>query len=171
MEEDELIEGSLMDINGDESDLLEELDQSSLIYGVNGEHFDKNGDKSGREEKTDETLNFFDNSFLNSTEKSAKLNNSTVQSRQTRNSARPNEPTKNSVQKLTQLKISTSFSLNSKKVEKNLKEAKTEKPKPVENSVRYECCECKLSFIGNTELWDHLIPIHFNKMENNVKKS
>lgn len=112
------------------------------------------------EENADDSFKFYDNSFLNSTEKSTMHNKSVVETKDTPKSSQ-------TMKKPTQLKISTCFSLNSKKDEKNTKE----KPKPVGSSVRYECCECKLDFPGNTELWDHLLAVHYHKMKNNVKKS
>ena len=117
-------------------------------------------DGFGNNENADETFNFYDNSFLNSTEKSTMHNKSVEETKDTSRSSQ-------TIKKPTQLKISTCFSLNSKKDEKNTKE----KPKTAGSSVRYECCECKLDFSGNTELWDHLLAVHYHKMKNNVKKS
>jgi hypothetical protein len=122
-----------------ESELLEELDPNI------------DDSCSELEENADESFKFYNNSFLNSTEKSEKLSNS-----------KSNKQTKKS----NQLKISTCFSLNGKKEEKN-----PGKPKSTGSSVSYECCECKINFPGNTELWDHLLAVHSNKLKSNVKKS
>lgn len=134
--------------NEDDDELLEELDPE---LGYANENLKENAD---------ETFNFYDNSFLNSTEKSTMHNKSVEETKDTSRSSK-------TIKKPTQLKISTCFSLNSKKGEKNTKE----KPKTAGSSVRYECCECKLDFPSNTELWDHLLAVHYHKMKNNVKKS
>ena len=73
------------------------------------------------------------------------------------------------MKKSTQLKISTCFSLKKERI--NSEEIKAEKQKSTKSSVSYECCECKIDFPGNTDLWDHLLAVHYHKMKNNVKKS
>ncbi|XP_070507930.1 zinc finger and BTB domain-containing protein 11-like [Chironomus tepperi] len=135
-------------LDEEESAFLEELDQK---IGTENEELDGN---------VNESFKSFNSSFLNSTEKSSKLNSSTVELKKT------NRIVKKSVQ----LKISTCFSLNSKKEDNNSKKVKNEKAKPAGSSVSYECCECKIDFPGNTELWEHLLAVHYHKMKNNVKK-
>ncbi|KAL7015731.1 hypothetical protein ACKWTF_016633 [Chironomus riparius] len=132
------------DLNEEEVELMEELDP-----GLD----DENGDI---EENVDDSFKFQNKSFLNSTEKSTQ-----------HGSFQASQP----IKKLTQLKISTSFSLNSKKKEEDSTEIKATKPKSTSSSVSYECCECKIDFPDNTELWDHLLAIHYHKMKNNVKKT
>lgn len=68
----------------------------------------------------------------------------------------------------TQLKISKFFSLNSKKDEEE--KLQTENNKVADNSVQYECCECKIYFSSNSELWKHLMAKHSNKFKSNGKK-
>lgn len=132
------------ELDENEKEFLDELDR------------DSDDNENEKLEETVDSFQFHNNSFLNSTEKSTKLNNS---------------PTQSKPKKTTQLKISTCFSLNSKKESQKKEQKEKEKPKSSGNSVSYECCECKIDFPGNNELWEHLLAIHFHKMKNNVKKS
>lgn len=59
------------------------------------------------------------------------------------------------------------------KVSKNLsttsKNKKAQKLIPTKRTVLYECCECNLSFIYNSSLWEHLSAKHADKLRNSKK--